>query len=66
MSLVALLPLVVLVLGVLSVVVATSRTIDEAEQLRLELQALGRLRPLLVEVGDGSQEIRAAVHRLRR
>lgn len=66
MNLLVLLPLVVLVVGVVSVVVAASRTLDEADQLRLELQALGRLRPLLVEVGDGRQEMRAALNRLRR
>lgn len=66
MNAVALLPLVVLIVGVVAVALMGARTADEADQLRAELSRMGQLRPLLAEVGDGGQRLRATIARLQR
>lgn len=66
MSPVALLPLAVFIVGLVTLGVMVARVADEAEQLRAELRRMGQLRPLLVEIGDGSQRLRAALARTRR
>lgn len=65
MSPVALLPLAVFLVGLVTLGVMVARVADEAEQLRAELRRMGQLRPLLVEIGDGSQRLRAALARTR-
>lgn len=66
MTAVALLPLVVWIAAVVAVALVGARTADEAEQLRAELVRLGQLRPLLAEVGDRGQRLRASIARLQR
>lgn len=64
MSVVALLPLLVLVAGV-AVGLAGARCADEAVQLLAELRRVGQVRPLLAEIGDENRRLRAAMARRR-
>lgn len=64
MNLLLLLPAVVLLLGAVGAGVALGRLVDEAQQLRVELERVAQLRPQLVEVGSGAQRIRLALARL--
>lgn len=66
MSLVAVLPVVVVLLGVALAAVALGRLLDEAHQLRVELERAGRLRPAVVEVRRGALRLARHVERLRR
>ncbi|MFP5376391.1 MAG: hypothetical protein ACLGIO_06360 [Acidimicrobiia bacterium] len=66
MSLVAVLPVVVVLLGAAAAAVALGRLLDEAHQLRAELERVGRLRPAVVEVRGGARRLAQGVERLRR
>lgn len=66
MSLLALLPLAVLVAGLVAVGALAARAADEADQLRAELRRLSQLRPLLAEVGDSGRRLQLALARRRR
>lgn len=66
MSLVAVLPVVVVLVGTAFAAVALGRLLDEAHQLRMELERVGRLRPAVVEVRHGALRLGQDVERLRR
>lgn len=66
MSLLALLPVVALLVGTVSAGIAVGRLLDEAEQLRMEMERARRLQPLAAEVRVGSQRLRLALARLQR
>lgn len=66
MSLVAVLPVVVVLLGAAFAAAALGRLLDEARQLRMELERVGRLRPAVVEVRSGALRLARDVERLRR
>lgn len=61
--LLALLSLAVLVALSVPVGFALARVVDEAGQLRMELERARRLRPLLAEVGSGTHRLRLALAR---
>jgi phosphoglycolate phosphatase-like HAD superfamily hydrolase len=65
-SLLALLPVGVLVVGLVAVGALVARAADEANQLRAALRRLSQLRPLVVEVGDSSRRLQAALAHRRR
>lgn len=65
MTVVALLPLIVLAVGLVAVVVAGGRAAEELGLLRMELQRARQLRPALVEVADRAALARAAAARLQ-
>ncbi|MGQ0520287.1 MAG: hypothetical protein ACT4PX_03930 [Actinomycetota bacterium] len=66
MSLLALLPVAVLVAGLVAVGALAARAADEANQLRAELRRLSQLRPLLVDVRDSGRRLQAGLARRRR
>lgn len=66
MSALALLPGVVLLVGAVGAGIALGRLLDEAQQLRAELDRARRLQPLVAEVTVGSQRLRVALANLRR
>lgn len=51
-------------MGAVCAGVAVGRLLDEADQLMAELDRARRLRPLVAEVGAGSQRLRLALARL--
>jgi redox-regulated HSP33 family molecular chaperone len=65
-SLVAVLPVAVVLLGAALAAVALGRLLDEAQQLRAELERAGRLRPAVVEVRNGALRLAQRVERLHR
>ena len=66
MSLFALLPLAAFAAGAVAIGLAVARVLEEAQQLRMELERLRRVRPLVAEVGTETQRIRLALARTRR
>ena len=60
-----LLPAVVLLVGAVCAGIALGRPLDEAQQLRGELERAGRLRPQLVEVGSEARRLAVLLARLR-
>ena len=66
MTLFALLPVVVLLVGTVCAGIALGRLLDEAQQLRMELDRARRLRPLVAQVSTESQRLRLALARLQR
>ena len=65
MSLVVLLPAVVVLVGAVCAGIALGRLLDEASQLRTELERARRLQPRLAEVGTEAQRLRLVLARLR-
>ncbi|MGH9152022.1 MAG: hypothetical protein ACRD03_06435 [Acidimicrobiales bacterium] len=65
MSVVAVLPVAVVLLGAVFAAAALGRLLDEARQLRMELERVGRLRPAVVEVRSGALRLAQDVERLR-
>ena len=66
MSLFALLPVVVLLVGTVCAGIALGRLLEEAQQLRMELDRARRLQPLVAQVSNESQRLRLALARLQR
>lgn len=66
MSLVALLPLAVFVVGAIAIAVMAARAAYEAEQLWAEIRRVHQLRPVLAEIGDEGRRLRAALAYVRR
>lgn len=60
-----LLPAVVLLAGAVCAGIALGRLLDEAHQLKGELDRARALRPRLVEVGTEAQRLRVLLARLR-
>ena len=65
MSLIALAPAAVLLVGLVAVGAMVARLMDEADQFRSTLRRTAELRPLLAEVNDGSRRLRATLAQLR-
>lgn len=66
MSLLALLPVAALLVGTVGAGIALGRLVDEAQQLKMELERARRLQPLVAQVGAESQRLRLALTRLQR
>ncbi len=66
MSLLALLPLAAFLVGAVAVGLAVARALDEVQQLKLEIEHLRRVRPLVAEVGTEALRLRLAAARMRR
>jgi hypothetical protein len=65
-SLVTLLPVVVLLVGTVCAGIALGRLLDEAQQLKMELERARRLQPLVAQVSTESQRLRLVLARLQR
>ena len=66
MSLLALLPVAALLVGTVCAGIALGRLVDEAQQLKMELERARRLQPLVAQVSAGSQRLWLALARLQR
>lgn len=66
MSVIALLPAIVVLVGAVCAAIAVGRMLDEVQQLRAELARAGALQPLISEVGTGSTRLRLAFARRQR
>lgn len=66
MRLLALLPVAALLVGTVFAGIALGRLLDEAQQLRTELERARRLQPLVARVSAESQRLWLALARLQR